>query len=106
MRWAVDLSRGAIARRNSEFDVFVPRLRRCTARHQPSSTGPLKLPPSPVEYKDVTTTWKGLSRVQAEEIIFWEAALKAALETYVANVLQRSFMDTYPNAGELGVSLD
>jgi hypothetical protein len=39
------------------------------------------------EHIDVVVTWKGLEIPQAREVLFWEQAAKAALESYVEELL-------------------
>src|ERR1700744_6127701 len=39
------------------------------------------------EQIDVVITWKGLDTPQAREVLFWEQAVKAALESYVEELL-------------------
>jgi hypothetical protein len=39
------------------------------------------------EHIDVVVTWKGLETSQAREVLFWEQAAKAALESYVEELL-------------------
>lgn len=101
---SVRLSGGVQARGDSPLSAYVPKLRRYLSRFQGNGATvchPEDVPGAdgPVKYKDVVTTWKGLSLAQAEEIICWEVAFQAVIEDYVAKVLEASFKDSYPQAG-------
>jgi hypothetical protein len=39
------------------------------------------------EHIDIVVTWKGLEVSQAREVLFWKQAAKAALESYVEELL-------------------
>jgi hypothetical protein len=52
------------------------------------------------EHIDVVITWKGLSIAQAREVVFWEQAAKAALESYVEELLIASIDALWAESSE------
>jgi hypothetical protein len=53
------------------------------------------------EHIDVVVTWKGLETSQAREVLFWEQAAKAALESYVEELLIASIDALWAESSEL-----
>ncbi|KAF2095807.1 hypothetical protein NA57DRAFT_78586 [Rhizodiscina lignyota] len=85
--WATVELYGPWNSKRNALDAYIPQLRRYDVPRQGA-----------LEYKDVTTTWKGTSIAQAEEILYWEHAFKTVVEQYIARVLTSSFKDSCPEA--------
>jgi hypothetical protein len=69
----------AIPQWKSPAEVYRPKL---TRFHNPNATGH-----QGIHHVDIVTTWKGLSVSQAEELLFWKDAFKAALDSIVEEAL-------------------
>ncbi|GME25926.1 hypothetical protein GTA08_BOTSDO01424 [Neofusicoccum parvum] len=62
--------------RDTYLDLYVPEFHQYSSRED-----------RPVRHLDITSTWRGLSVGQAEELKFWEDMFAAVLEYTISNHL-------------------
>jgi hypothetical protein len=90
MSISVEVSSSIFPKRRTVLDFYCPKLTNLEGFN-----------PKTVQHVDVVTTWKGLSISQAHELLFWERATRAALESYVEEMLIAKFVDTVKDIGKI-----
>jgi hypothetical protein len=95
MSISVDICSSALPKRSAVFDLYRPKLH---------SFPPLSIHHArpAIEHLDVVVTWKGLSIAHAHEIIFWECATRAALESHIEETLIAMFVSKVKDVGSFG----
>jgi hypothetical protein len=86
----VEICGAGLPRRRAIVELYRPKLQ---------SFDEFPMGQENIEHLDVVTTWKGLSSGHAHEILFWERATKAALESYVEETLIAMFVDKVKDIG-------
>ena len=81
----------AFPRRDSALDIFRPEHRLYPPHHRADNLYDAPVDGASPEYRDIITTWRGLSIAQAHELLFWECAFKWCIEQHVEREVAAQF---------------
>lgn len=77
------------------IDVYVPRLRKFRREEGIQNR---------MQFLDIVTTWKGINFGVANEIYFWNWAMREALESLIEEELIAQYFSTHPDVDKLSSS--